>query len=112
MSISSTLPVQGSLFDAPPPDPAVLALQALRALAQTDAFPVGDIGILRALARLDGGERLGPKQLLARAEGWRPWRAYAVLHLWTDDAEQRGTSSHVAAQRARRTKQELRAVAS
>jgi AraC family transcriptional regulator of adaptative response / DNA-3-methyladenine glycosylase II len=23
-----------------------------------------------------------PKQVMARAEGWRPWRAYAVMRLW------------------------------
>jgi AraC family transcriptional regulator of adaptative response / DNA-3-methyladenine glycosylase II len=57
---------------------------ALRALAQSDAFPVGDIGLLRALT--EDGVRPSPKALLARAESWRPWRAYAVLHLWTADA--------------------------
>jgi AraC family transcriptional regulator of adaptative response / DNA-3-methyladenine glycosylase II len=58
---------------------------ALRALAERDALPVGDIGLLRALA--DGGVRPTPKALSARAEAWRPWRAYATLHLWTADAE-------------------------
>lgn len=58
---------------------------AMRALAQSDAFPVGDIGVLRAVA--EGGVRPSPKVLLARAEAWRPFRAYAVLHLWTADAD-------------------------
>lgn len=58
---------------------------ALRALAQRDALPVGDIGLLRALA--ENGVRPTSKALLARAEAWRPWRAYATLHLWTADAE-------------------------
>lgn len=84
---------------------------ALRALGQSDAFPVGDIGILRALARLDGGERLPPKQLLARAEAWRPWRAYAVLHLWSADAEHESAVAPRMATRAR-AKRELHAVAS
>jgi AraC family transcriptional regulator of adaptative response / DNA-3-methyladenine glycosylase II len=84
---------------------------ALRALAQSDAFPVGDIGLLRALARLEGGERLRPKQLLARAEGWRPWRAYAVLHLWTADAEHAAAPARVRLA-ARRAKGEPDALAS
>jgi len=50
---------------------------AMRALHWPDAFPVGDVGIAKAL-----GERR-PEQLLRSAEAWRPWRAYAVMHLWT-----------------------------
>jgi AraC family transcriptional regulator of adaptative response / DNA-3-methyladenine glycosylase II len=49
---------------------------AMRALAWPDAFPHTDLGVMRAL-----GER-NPKRVLALAEAWRPWRAYAVLHLW------------------------------
>ena len=53
---------------------------AMRALHEPDAFPATDIGLLRAA---DGGEgRPSPAQLTARAEAWRPWRAYAALHLW------------------------------
>jgi len=57
---------------------------AMRALREPDAFPAADIGLLRALATAAG--RPTPAQLLARAESWRPWRAYAALHLWTADA--------------------------
>lgn len=49
---------------------------AMRALAWPDAFPHPDVAILKAL-----GERRGTR-VLARMEQWRPWRAYAVLHLW------------------------------
>jgi AraC family transcriptional regulator of adaptative response / DNA-3-methyladenine glycosylase II len=49
---------------------------AMRALAWPDAFPHTDLGVMRSL-----GER-NPKRVLALAEAWRPWRAYAVLHLW------------------------------
>ncbi len=57
---------------------------AMRALREPDAFPAADIGILRALATAAG--RPTPADLLRRAEAWRPWRAYAALHLWTSDA--------------------------
>lgn len=54
---------------------------AMRELREPDAFPAADVGLLRALA--DGnGRRPSPSELLARAERWRPWRAYAALHLW------------------------------
>jgi len=54
---------------------------AMRALREPDAFPASDIGLLRAMANGDG-LRPTPMQLLTEAERWRPWRAYAVLHLW------------------------------
>jgi AraC family transcriptional regulator, regulatory protein of adaptative response / DNA-3-methyladenine glycosylase II len=55
----------------------------MRALHGSDAFPSGDVGLLRALA--NGGTRPGVHELTARAEAWRPWRAYAVIHLWTGE---------------------------
>lgn len=59
---------------------------ALRALRETDAFPATDIGLLRAAADSNGA-RPSPAALLARAEAWRPWRAYAAQHLWAADAD-------------------------
>ena len=55
---------------------------ALRALHDPDAFPASDVGLLRA-ATGPNGVRPTPAVLLARAEGWRPWRAYAAQLLWT-----------------------------
>jgi len=49
---------------------------AMRALAWPDAFPHPDVGVLNAL------DKSTPKRALAAAERWRPWRAYAVMHLW------------------------------
>jgi AraC family transcriptional regulator of adaptative response / DNA-3-methyladenine glycosylase II len=57
---------------------------AMRELREPDAFPAADIGLLRAMAGPDG-VRPSPAALLARAEAWRPWRAYAALHLWTSE---------------------------
>jgi AraC family transcriptional regulator of adaptative response / DNA-3-methyladenine glycosylase II len=54
---------------------------AMRALREPDAFPAADIGLLRAMTERNG-ERPTPAALLARAEDWRPWRAYAAQHLW------------------------------
>ena len=51
-------------------------LVALRVMAWPDAFPASDAGVIQAL----GGQR--PPASLARAEAWRPWRAYAVTRLW------------------------------
>jgi len=64
---------------------------AMRELREPDAFPAADIGLLRAIAGADG-RRPSPLELLSHAERWRPWRAYAALHLWAAGA-QRPTSS-------------------
>jgi len=53
---------------------------AMRALSHPDAFPAADL-VLRKAVTSDGS--LAPlKELRALAEDWRPWRAYAVMHLW------------------------------
>jgi AraC family transcriptional regulator of adaptative response / DNA-3-methyladenine glycosylase II len=57
---------------------------SMRALREPDAFPHADVGLMRALETPEG-QRPSPAQLLARAEGWRPWRAYAASHLWASD---------------------------
>jgi len=49
---------------------------AMRALGDPDAFPHQDLGLLQA------SESKKPAELLARAEAWRPFRAYAAVHLW------------------------------
>lgn len=55
---------------------------ALRQFREADAFPAADVGLINALAALEG-EPVNARQLLARAEAWRPWRGYAAQHLWT-----------------------------
>ncbi|MFZ5729908.1 MAG: AlkA N-terminal domain-containing protein [Pseudomonadota bacterium] len=57
---------------------------ALRQMREPDAFPHGDVGLMRALAGADG-VRPTADELAARAEAWRPWRAYAALHLWASE---------------------------
>jgi AraC family transcriptional regulator of adaptative response / DNA-3-methyladenine glycosylase II len=53
---------------------------AMRALADPDAFPATDLGVLHGLAAL--GAPSTAKAAAELAEAWRPWRAYAVQHLW------------------------------
>ena len=53
----------------------------MRALGDPDAFPVADLGVRRAAESL--GLPASPVALIARAERWRPWRAYAVQYLWS-----------------------------
>lgn len=55
---------------------------ALRALGHPDAFPAEDLVLQKALPA--DGTRMAAKALAARAQAWRPWRGYAVIHLWRD----------------------------
>ncbi len=53
---------------------------AMRALAWPDAFPHTDYGVMKAMQETMGITTA--KNVLEKAEAWRPWRAYAVMHLW------------------------------
>ncbi len=53
---------------------------AMRALRDPDAFPAGDLGVRHALERLGVDGRAA--NATALAQRWRPYRAYAVQHLW------------------------------
>ena len=59
---------------------------ALRALGHPDAFPADDLVLQRAVPA--DGSRLSAKALATRADEWRPWRGYAVIHLWRDTMTQ------------------------
>ena len=52
----------------------------VRVLGDPDAFTPDDLVLKRAL-----GVKTG-RQAAELAEAWRPWRAYALFHLWTDEA--------------------------
>jgi AraC family transcriptional regulator of adaptative response / DNA-3-methyladenine glycosylase II len=57
---------------------------AMRGLGEPDTFLAGDLGVRKALTQ-PGGKMPTPRQAEARAETWRPWRAYAVFYLWTEN---------------------------
>jgi 3-methyladenine DNA glycosylase/8-oxoguanine DNA glycosylase len=50
----------------------------MRALGDRDAFPAADLGVLKAMEQ----HGVARRDVEARAQAWRPWRAYATLHLW------------------------------
>jgi AraC family transcriptional regulator of adaptative response / DNA-3-methyladenine glycosylase II len=58
---------------------------ALRAFHEPDAFPSSDLWIRRALGT--DGRSATALQTERRAEAWRPFRAYAALHLWESVTE-------------------------
>jgi AraC family transcriptional regulator of adaptative response / DNA-3-methyladenine glycosylase II len=60
--------------------PWTLAYVAMRVVRDPDAFMAGDLGVRKGFEVL--GLPVIPRELLERAERWRPWRAYAMMHLW------------------------------
>jgi AraC family transcriptional regulator of adaptative response / DNA-3-methyladenine glycosylase II len=50
------------------------------ACGERDAFPAGDLGLRRAASSSE--PLIATGELEARADAWRPWRAYAAAHLW------------------------------
>jgi AraC family transcriptional regulator of adaptative response / DNA-3-methyladenine glycosylase II len=67
---------------------------AMRELREPDAFPAADIGLMRAMGR-GNGVRPSPAELVAHAERWRPWRAYAALHLWASESPEPSANERV-----------------
>jgi AraC family transcriptional regulator, regulatory protein of adaptative response / DNA-3-methyladenine glycosylase II len=70
-----------ALLDLPGVGPWTVSYVAMRALGDPDAFPATDLGLRHALQAR--GLPTSPAGITAHAERWRPWRAYAILHLWT-----------------------------
>jgi AraC family transcriptional regulator of adaptative response / DNA-3-methyladenine glycosylase II len=66
----------GELVELPGIGPWTAHYLAMRALHVPDAFPAADLGVQKVLGMA------GAKAAEARAEAWRPFRAYAVMHLW------------------------------
>jgi AraC family transcriptional regulator of adaptative response / DNA-3-methyladenine glycosylase II len=94
---------RGEIDQAPGADPAAVVAQlveipgigpwtaqyiAMRALRWPDAFPSGDLGLKRALGVTSD------KALQAASERWRPWRAYAAMHLWESLETTQSSSTH------------------
>ncbi|MGW3570360.1 DNA-3-methyladenine glycosylase 2 family protein [Streptomyces sp. NPDC000941] len=65
------------LLALPGIDPWGVQRIAAHALGDPDAFSPEDPGLRRAAGRT------APEELARRARGWRPWRSYAAMHLWS-----------------------------
>jgi AraC family transcriptional regulator, regulatory protein of adaptative response / DNA-3-methyladenine glycosylase II len=70
-----------SLVALPGIGPWTAEYVAMRALRDPDAFMPTDLGIRRAAAAI--GLPDNPGLLSEEAERWRPWRSYAMAHLWS-----------------------------
>lgn len=77
------LDARASLLEVPGIGPWTADYLAVRVFADRDAYPAGDLVLRRALGVKTAGEAA------ALSEPWRPYRAYALFHLWTQAAYSR-----------------------
>jgi AraC family transcriptional regulator of adaptative response / DNA-3-methyladenine glycosylase II len=79
--------VRDALLALPGIGPWTADYIALRALGDPDIFLATDLGVRQALARM--GFDPEPRAVHDRAEAWRPWRSYALMHVWSTLSEER-----------------------
>ncbi|GAA2147496.1 AlkA N-terminal domain-containing protein [Nocardioides koreensis] len=70
--------VRRALLELPGIGPWTADYVAMRALAHPDVFLPTDVGVRNALTRLGHD----PVVASSRQDAWRPWRSYALMHLW------------------------------
>ena len=83
--------VEAELLDIPGIGPWTVGYVRMRAFKDPDAFPTGDIALKKAAGLL--GIASNDAALARASDRWRPWRAYAVIHLWHSLAQLQGSKS-------------------
>lgn len=82
---------RAALLALPGIGPWTVEYIAMRAWRDFDAFPATDLVLMQAIAARDPTLSRAPAQR-ARTEAWRPWRAYAAMHLWNEIADRAGAN--------------------
>jgi AraC family transcriptional regulator of adaptative response / DNA-3-methyladenine glycosylase II len=85
---------ESRLLALPGIGPWTVSYIAMRALRDPDAFMPTDLGVRHGLERLGCDGR--PRSAARIAERWRPYRAYATQHLWSQLASPSSAESHAA----------------
>jgi DNA-3-methyladenine glycosylase II len=81
--------LRAALLALPGIGPWTVEYVAMRAWRDADAWPATDLVLMQSITARDPA-LVRPTQQRARTDGWRPWRAYAALHLWNDVADRAG----------------------
>ncbi|WP_109476703.1 DNA-3-methyladenine glycosylase [Paraburkholderia sp. C35] len=81
--------LRASLLALPGIGPWTVEYVAMRAWRDADAWPAADLVLMQAIAARDPA-LVRPNQQRARTDAWRPWRAYAAMHLWNEVADRAG----------------------
>jgi AraC family transcriptional regulator of adaptative response / DNA-3-methyladenine glycosylase II len=72
--------VEARLLELPGVGAWTASYIAMRALGDPDAFPASDLGLRRGFEAR--GLASDVKSITERAQAWRPWRGYALMHIW------------------------------
>lgn len=80
---------RAALLALPGIGPWTVEYIAMRAWRDVDAFPSTDLVLMQSIAARDPSLARAAAQR-ARTEAWRPWRAYAAMHLWNEIADRAG----------------------
>ncbi|KVE33409.1 3-methyladenine DNA glycosylase 2 [Burkholderia sp. TSV86] len=83
--------VRAALLALPGIGPWTVEYVAMRAWRDADAWPATDLVLMQAIAACDPALDRPASQRL-RTESWRPWRAYAAMHLWNEIADRAGAA--------------------
>jgi DNA-3-methyladenine glycosylase II len=77
--------VKQALLGLPGIGPWTVEYFALRALRDADAWPGTDLVLRQSLRKY--APSMSASAALARTDRWRPWRAYAAMHLWNEASQ-------------------------
>jgi DNA-3-methyladenine glycosylase II len=98
---SGDVPLDSDTVDAASLRVALLALAgigpwtveyvAMRAWRDADAWPASDLVLMQSICARDPS-LVRPAQQRSRTDAWRPYRAYAAMHLWNEIADRAGAA--------------------
>ena len=86
-----TAALRTALLALPGIGPWTVEYVAMRAWRDADAWPAWDLVLMQSIVARDP-TLLRPTQQRARTDAWRPWRAYAAMHLWNEVADRAGAA--------------------
>jgi DNA-3-methyladenine glycosylase II len=83
--------LRAALLALPGIGPWTVEYVAMRAWRDADAWPAWDLVLMQSICARDPS-LVRPTQQRARTDAWRPWRAYAAMHLWNEVADRAGAA--------------------
>ncbi|NIE66518.1 DNA-3-methyladenine glycosylase 2 family protein [Burkholderia sp. Ax-1719] len=83
--------MRAALLALPGIGPWTVEYVAMRAWRDADAWPATDLVLMQTITARDPA-LVRATQQRARTDAWRPWRAYAAMHLWNEIADRAGAA--------------------
>ncbi|SIT42059.1 3-methyladenine DNA glycosylase/8-oxoguanine DNA glycosylase [Paraburkholderia ribeironis] len=90
-SVVDTTSLRAALLALPGIGPWTVEYVAMRAWRDADAWPAWDLVLMQSICARDPS-LVRPTQQRTRTDTWRPWRAYAAMHLWNEVADRAGAA--------------------